>query len=931
MKITFGNQEIKDAVNKMPQSPHKSSAAQYAKTASTVSASYHKGGGDSWQIGKADKEKGKSLLELQEEAENVDAGIQQDYMTLMSHTMSEEDYARLEEEGFHFESMDPQEAVTIVDKIKAELVRSGREVAGYTDDLDMDTLAAALGSVTLANEVATRLTEMDLPLNEENVESLIRAWDMASQLKAPSEGETAYLLEQEMEPEIWNLYLAQNSGAGSAGRNPSAYYAQEIPGYYVKTAQELPEDYAEQTDALLEQIGREPSEENREKAAWLLEHGIPLEEEQLVRLETLSSLSFPVSEEDFAKAAAVALSEGKDALHGNLNRQENIYQKAVKLLEEYGRGQSGESLESNLRSRRQLEEIRLQMTVEVNVKLLKSGFQIETAPVEELIEALRQAEQEVAEHYFPGESDSVEKYELLQQTNQVVKELPGLPAQNLGRLIELPEGETLHTFYQTARNLAADMEKAQESYESLMTAPRKDLGDNIRKAFANVDAILTDMGQEITEENRRAVRILGYNHMEITTENLAAAVEADGQVRSIVEKMTPASVLKMIRDGVNPLEQTFPQLEEYFDSLPADYEEQAESYSRFLYGLERNQEITPEERDSYIGIYRLLYQIEKTDGAAIGTVLQTNAELQFSNLLTGVRNGKFKGMDQKVSDSLGEVVERVRKGESIPEQIGKAFRTELHKYMTDVSGAEESREQYRKQSYEQLKTVVETEEAVTAMLNRAELPSRADYLLAGQALLQQSDQSLQKYMERKLRREEESGEGTPPMAELVEQMEEAEEFRTSYTELLTEMQQEVEEATPWEAGSLDVKGMQLLHKQLTIAGALEKAEEYFLPMYVGENLHQVHVVFERAKEQEPGSIHITLDGQEGEQTKAFLQLSHGRISGYYTENKGGEVTKLDENADIFHELRQEGALEGESRQTLYRVAKAFLKGYGKTQ
>ena len=100
------------------------------------------------------REKGKSLIELQQEAENLNVAVQQDYMTVMSHTMSEKDYAKLQEEGFHFESMDPDEAVSIVDRIKAELARAGKHIAGYTDDIDMDTLVEAVGSEALAAALA---------------------------------------------------------------------------------------------------------------------------------------------------------------------------------------------------------------------------------------------------------------------------------------------------------------------------------------------------------------------------------------------------------------------------------------------------------------------------------------------------------------------------------------------------------------------------------------------------------------------------------------------------------------------------------------------------------------------------------------------------------------------------------------------------------
>jgi len=48
-------------------------------------------------------------------------------------------------------------------------------------------------------------------------------------------------------------------------------------------------------------------------------------------------------------------------------------------------------LPENLRGRRLLEEVRLTMTVEANLKLLRRGFQIDTAPLEKLIEKLREA------------------------------------------------------------------------------------------------------------------------------------------------------------------------------------------------------------------------------------------------------------------------------------------------------------------------------------------------------------------------------------------------------------------------------------------------------------------------------------------------------------------------------------------------------------
>ena len=93
--------------------------------------------------------------------------------------------------------------------------------------------------------------------------------------------------------------------------------------------------------------------------------------------------------------------------------------------------------------------------------------------------------------------------------------------------------------------------------------------------------------------------------------------------------MTPARVLQMIREGVNPLEETVDELTAYLQNQQTAYVDNEERFSRYLYKLEQEKSISAEERASYIGIYRLIRQIEKGDGKAIGTVVASGQELTF--------------------------------------------------------------------------------------------------------------------------------------------------------------------------------------------------------------------------------------------------------------------------------------------------------------
>lgn len=930
MKITFQNQKAIETEHLNPARREGVRDKAPVDRRSAASAVYNNGNRG---IG-MDGGRGKSVLQLQQEAAGTDVGIQQDYMTLMSNTMSEEDYARLQEEGFDFGSMDPEETVTIVDKIKAELARSGKRIAGYTDDIDIETLAAALCSQALAQTVAESFRAADLPLTEENISAVAQAWTMANQLEAPGQGSIRYLLDNGLDNEIWNLYMAENSGAAAGSAEAPAYYAEDIKGYYTRTGGSAADgELAAQVDDIIARSGRQPDEESRRDSAWLLDNGLPLTEENLEQLKQLKQLEFPVTMEAFAKAAATAVEEGKSPLRADLaGESEGLYEKAARWDEYYHSEQAWEACEGNLTARRQLEEIRLHMTAEANVKLLKSGFSIDTAPMEKLIDALRQAEKELAEQYFPQESDAVERYREYKVADTAVRELPGLPAGVIGGFVEGQSIETLGDFHAEGKALQDTYKKAGQSYETLMTAPRRDLGDSIKKAFANVDEILNDLGQELTEENRRTVRILGYNRMEMNLQNLDKVREADRQVQTVVEKLTPAATLKMIRDGVNPLEKSFVELEEYFAELPEEYQSTAESYSRFLYGLERNHEITAAERESYIGIYRLVRQIEKTDGAAVGALVNAQAEVHFTNLLSAVRSGKAKSLDARVGDKLGAVSEIIRNGESIPAQISRAFSEVAETVLTDVSYSETAEAEYNREQLAQYRAALASADAeCTAMLQRGELPVGADNLIAAMALLGDEEDLF------------DGNTADADSTELWRKLDQPEEFGDSYEEALTAAKAAVEEMTFDSAGSsLDVRHMQLCHKQLTIAGRLAQKQEFFLPLEIDGKMTRVHLSFERNSE---GSSQVEITVRTGSQTglSAELGFKNGKLDGIL-RNNGQEVMKTEKIADIFRQEAGEswtvgnisvvttdvraaaggGMDAGTENRELYRVAKVFL-------
>ena len=902
MKITFQNQTINETDNRTESnrteknSWGKDKTWRSKKNVNVNFGAVYESGQAAVSMPSLEKEennKGKSLMELQQDAGSANVALQQDYMTLLSHTMSQEDYAKACEDGFDPRELDQDTAVTIVDKIKAELVRSGQQIAGYTDDIDMDTLAAAVGSDTLARSIEEQFRSADLPLTQENINELKSAWDMAASLREPEEGAVSYLVDNGLEPEIWNLYVAENSGAKVQNND-------------------VPQELQEQMDKVIADAGLTVNDENRQKAQWLVSAGLPLTTDTLQQLVELDGISYPVTEDTFAQAAAAAIAEGKSPMYANLGRQDTIYEKADKMLQDWFSDAKWNATAENLAARKQLEEIRLRMTAEVNVKLLQSDFSIDTAPMEQLIEALRKAEAEVAGKYFPGESQAVTKYEAYTQAVQVASELPGLPAGVLGSysLEQNAATETVSDFHKEGAAMQKAYEEAGERYETLMTAPRSDLGDSIRKAFSNVDDILTDMSLEKTSENQRAVRILAYNSMEITPENIEKVKEADRQVSAVVDRLTPKNVLQMIRDGVNPLEKTFDELESYFSQNPESYEEEVEDYSRFLYQLERKKDVTEEERKAYIGIYRMVHQVEREDGAAVGAVVNTGAELQFSTLLTAARSRRASHMDWKVSEDTGLTQEIHLSENNISEQIRMGMAKEV---LTDVSDDGESRAAYDREGLQQMREAGNTTPEAAELLQRGEVPISASNLLAAQALMDDPAEmfgNLRRYRE-KYRQEKEvpqtvTGTGEVPAgtetSELWEQLDQ-QNFAEDYRTMLQNTAEDVETMSLEQADEhLDVKQLQLVHKQLRLAESLQAKQEYFLPMYLGEQLAGVHLTLQQ-RAGTTGAVEIRVNAGDME-LEAHLQVKGDTIDGYLVGNTPEEVTKLEKTSDIFFERIQ---------------------------
>ena len=879
----------------------------------------------------------------------MDVDVQRKMMTIMSSCMSSEDYGKMMKEGFDPSEMDPEQVVTIVDHIKAEMAKAGTVVSGYNDDLSEEQLKEVFGSLSQAKQIMDTLEKNDMPVNNENVQEIKSAIDKSKEITGLQEASKKYLVENQLSLSIDNLYKASFSAYGDGNKQGQGYYAQDLGGYYAKKAMNVDWDKMQnQITSMVNQMSQlsGTEEEKLEQAKWLIEKGVPITEETMGKLQEIEELSFPLDEKSVIEASVKALIQGKTATSGVLDRgagfqsiyeqansifsevqklsneavaicvkkQEKIHIKSlVQAQHEYENMQQNQrdeltdyiseqiastEMQSNskqsyyLTSTRQLLEVQLSMTIDANVRLLKSDFSIDTAPLAALIEELKQQESKIEAALF-GEATTGKagsKTSLYYQTNQVIREIPTLPAEVLGKGLSADEYLTLSKLHETGKELQAKYNEVQESYEALMTKPRADMGDSIKKAFQNVDEILNDMNLDLSEDNRKCLRILGYNNISMTEENFDKVKNAYLQIENIVASMTPKKTLELIREGINPLTLSMQELESKLLSMETA-EDENQKYAKFLYNLEQKKEITSSEREAYIGVYRLFRQIKKTDGAAIGSLVEQGAELTLGNLLTSHRSRKHAPMDYAVDDNFGGVVARPSDVRSISKQIeqGVIEARISHAIYRDITvDGLQNAQNLEHMTLEQLKETLQLEKdsaqenisdkkdvladsmevskQTVEELQRWNVGISAENLLAyeniftsGKDIYSSLKELLKKYSKEDSFMESEEKNLSKVFEEVTEQFESysgaqdaMETLETKFSNLLQYASSELSSDT------IDLKQIHSCHKQLSVMSTMRKEESYHVAVEIDGEITSVHFVFKHdSKEQ--GTVKVSTE------------------------------------------------------------------------
>ena len=827
----------------------------------------------------------KSFDEIKAKASMKNVSLENNAFAVMATSMSADDVAKMADDGFSPSEMTDFETVTVLDKIKATLIKSGVNIDGFTDDLSKEQIEQIAGSSAYANAIEAALKETALPATLENVTEISEALNVSKELTIPSDDAKKYMINNCPEPTVNNFYIANHSSSADTSANRASYYMDET-GYVGKNPTDADiESLSPQIEKIISDAGLSVNEQTINEAKWLINKDIPLTKENLTNLENLESVSFPLDTETVALSAASALAEGKNAKDGLLSDPESIHIKAAKFVESLNF--------DDVAKRRILEETRLILTLEASVSLLKKGINLDTKDLEKLVDDLKQAEKEsYAPFLMDNDEVDIKKYDddltlkldKFKQTVIAIENVKTAPLSVVGDVAFSEKTPTLNEVAELSNKAKSEFSKAERSYETMMTMPRYDMGDSIKKAFRNVDDILEDLEIEATRLNEKAVRILGYSGMEITEANIEKAVKAEVAVENVITHMTPARTLKMIRDGFNPLDTDIYELSN--ELLNEDEDTGNTKYTEFLYKLEKSSEITESEKSAFIGLYRLFRKIEKSDGKLVGDVIKADEKLTFSNIISASRSDRQVGTDIKIDDSFGTLEKLITHGESITDQILQGFKTkELNK-------------QYAKEEADEIRNIITKEEAIVRALENADSPKSPINMAAANMLLN-SRGTIFKGLLKGLD-EEEKDVFDKEISELADNFDDKDSVKNAINSFTEKTQEIIKNKAQIADKYIDVKSLKLLNKQLSIINKMADSRTYEVPVIINGSYTSINLKIVNDTEN-AGKVKAYFETEETGRVSAEFDLRDGKVSGIITTENSFFEGVIKEREDSFKE------------------------------
>lgn len=343
-----------------------------------------------------------------------------------------------------------------------------------------------------------------------------------------------------------------------------------------------------------------------------------------------------------------------------------------------------------------VEELRLKMTYEAANRLSDKQIDVAIEPIEKVVEALRVIEAEQYKQALKVHQVEASK-ENLQKMEATMTAVSRLSYTASYFKIQVMNGQEQFTLEAATRELhvSTTVQAALQQYGENETEVRPDLGDRLSKTFGQIDGMLEELGLDVNDENTRLVKALARNEQAITIENIEALKLIDRKISLLTDAIKPTIIASMIKDQLTPVTMEVDQLLEY----ARGYEEaflntDTEKLSEAILTLKNSDALSDAEKESLIGIYRMLRTISKSKGAAASFLVKKQLPLNMKNLFEAAKylkktGGKLTQIQADIDDDFGLLKRLDVSSKSISSQIESALtKSGMSKTDTNIEMAE---------------------------------------------------------------------------------------------------------------------------------------------------------------------------------------------------------------------------------------------------
>lgn len=560
-------------------------------------------------------------------------------------------------------------------------------------------------SSSVNKDIIQALAEAGLSDTDKNLEILKQYKEKIEVIMASSDSTISNMIRHKSDITINNLYTANHRGVSKDRNTPPT---------------------PQQIIAVLNMNGIKPTQENINAATNLVRDNIEVTSKNVADFTRIKRIMTELDPKELVETAAQALKKGVNpgdikideqaamAPHLSYNQVDEIVKdirgdipridehvietayrnnKAItmenlqKVLHEnvgtvLKGNKEGEDQETDLNAKeeadhiattkRQLEEIRLSLTLNAALKL-STKLDIQTTELSKVVEGLKVIEKEHNESILKNAGAPVtdENIEHIRQTADKLHAISQNKAFAMSQVVEDKADFTLE-----GMDLAIKQKNAQNTYQEAATKPERRFGEGIRRVEDQIGHILQMNEIKPSDANIKAAKALVQNNIDISQEAIEAAKIVLLKIETVTHKLRPAVVAQMLKDGIRP--DTMPVDELIGHIRQIEGLKQADPRQRLAEGilsLDKANQLSSAEREGLVAVYRMLKTITKNETAAIGFLINNDHEPTLGNLFeaskyiqqVGTKTGK---MDVRVDDKLG-----IRQGElpaNIRHLIGEA-------------------------------------------------------------------------------------------------------------------------------------------------------------------------------------------------------------------------------------------------------------------